>query len=135
VRWALLPVLLPALLVAQQAQNPSPMVEHTRAHRRLKEESPPGRREKLDLGTLFVPAGLKARAGVPVLFFFHGGTWLPELAGARNRVAVVSIQAGAGSGSYARLFEDSKRFLALLEDTESRSGIRFGRIMLGGWSA
>ena len=82
-----------------------------------------------------MPAGLKARTGVPVLFFFHGGTWLPEVAGARNRVAVVSIQAGAGSGSYARLFEDPKRFLALLEDAESKAGVRFGRVMLGGWSA
>jgi len=126
---------LPVFLVAQQAQNPSPMVEHTRAHHRLKEETPPGRREKLDLGTLFLPAGMKARTGVPVLLFFHGGTWLPEVAAARNRVAVVSIQAGAGSGSYSRLFEDPKRFLALLEDAESKGGIRFGRVMLGGWSA
>src|SRR5580704_17058474 len=102
---------LPAILVlasaayAQQAQNPSPMVEHTRAHQRLKEETPPGRREKLDLGTLFIPAGVKARAGVPVLLFFHGGTWLPEEAATRNRIAVISIQAGAGSGTYARLFD------------------------------
>src|SRR5580700_1913108 len=55
--------------LAQQPQNPSPMVEHTRAHQRLREETPPGRREKLDLGTLFVPAGVKARNGVAVLFF------------------------------------------------------------------
>jgi hypothetical protein len=128
-------LLVCAAAPAQQAQNPSPMVEHTRAHRRLKEETPPGQRDKLELGTLFVPAGLKARAGVPVLFFFHGGTWLPEVAAARNRVAVVSVQAGAGSGTYARLFEDPKRFLALVEDGEAKSGRRFGRIMLGGWSA
>src|ERR1051326_3364161 len=38
VGWAFLPVL------AQQPQNPSPMVEHTRAHPRLKEEHPGGRR-------------------------------------------------------------------------------------------
>jgi hypothetical protein len=44
---------------AQQSQNPSPMVEHTRAHPRLKEQSPPGRREKLVLGTLFLPVGMK----------------------------------------------------------------------------
>ena len=31
---------------AQQPQNPSPMVEHTRAHARFKEQSPPGRRER-----------------------------------------------------------------------------------------
>jgi hypothetical protein len=59
---------------AQQSQNPSPMVEHTRAHPRLKEQSPPGRREKLQLGTLFLPAGRKPANGMPILFFFHGGT-------------------------------------------------------------
>ncbi|HMC60313.1 MAG TPA: hypothetical protein VKJ01_14075, partial [Candidatus Solibacter sp.] len=127
----------------QQAQNPSPIVEHTRAHRRLVQQSPPGRREKLDLGTLFLPAGISAgmpagmRAGnrPAILFFFHGGTWLPEVAAARNHVAVVSVQAGAGSAAYAQLFNDSQRFLGLLRDAESKAGTRFGRVMLGGWSA
>ncbi len=120
---------------AQQPQNPSPMVEHTRAHTRLREESPPGRREKLELGTLFLPRELKMRTGAPILFFFHGGTWLPDVAAARNRIAVVSVQAGAGSGTYARLFSDPARFLHLLEEAQSKAGIRFGRVMLGGWSA
>ena len=120
---------------AQQPQNPSPMVEHTREHRRLKEEAPPGRREKLDLGTLFLPRDLKLRNGASILFFFHGGTWLPEVAAARNRVAVVSVQAGAGSGTYARLFTDPQRFARLLEEAQTKAGIRFGRVMLGGWSA
>jgi hypothetical protein len=133
-RWLACAVALSAAH-AQQAQNPSPMVEHTRAHQRLGEETPPGRRETLDPGTLYLPAGMKARNGTPVLFFFHGGTWLPEVAGSRNRVAVVSIQAGAGSGSYARLFDDPKRFQSLLEDAESKAGIHFGSVMLGGWSA
>ncbi|HXB69368.1 MAG TPA: hypothetical protein VNY05_14050 [Candidatus Acidoferrales bacterium] len=143
----------------QQAQNPSPMVEHTRAHRRLVEQSPPGRREKLDLGTLFLPAGLGLdkslaldkhlaldKRGGPdklprltkrpaILFFFHGGTWLPEVAAALNHVAVVSVQAGSGSAAYAQLFDDPQRFLGLLRDAESKAGARFGRVMLGSWSA
>ncbi len=117
----------------QQSQNPSPMVEHTRAHPRLPQQTPPGHREKLELGTLFVPAGLKN--GAPVLFFFHGGTWLPEVAGARDRVAIVSVQAGSGSATYAKLFEDPARFLALLKEAESKAGLHFGRVMVGGWSA
>jgi hypothetical protein len=131
---------LAALLVfsaalGQQAQNPSPMVEHTRAHPRLPQESPAGRREKLDLGTLFLPANLKAAGRTQILFFFHGGTWLPEAAAAGNQVAVVSVQAGSGSAAYARLFNDPQRFLALLKEAESKAGMRFGRVMLGGWSA
>jgi pimeloyl-ACP methyl ester carboxylesterase len=117
------------LAVAQQSQNPSPMVEHTRAHPRLKEESPPGRREKLELGTLFVPAEFSGT----VLFFFHGGTWLPEVAAARNHMAVVSVQAGSGSGTYAKLFENPDRFLALLKEVETK--VAFNRVLLGGWSA
>lgn len=111
------------------------MVEHSRDHPRLKEESPAGRREKLDLGTLFVPSGMKAGKHAAILFFFHGGTWLPEVAGARNQTAIVSVQAGSGSGTYARLFEDPKRFLNLLAAAQSQAGFQFGRVMVGGWSA
>ncbi len=116
---------------AQQSQNPSPMVEHTRVHARLPQSSPAGRREKLDLGTLFVP-----QHTTPVLLiFFHGGTWLPEVAAARNRIMVVSVQAGSGSAAYARLFTDPGRFPRLLEEARVKAGVRFRRVMLGGWSA
>jgi len=116
---------------AQQAQNPSPMVEHTRRHQRLAEEHPGGRREKLELGTLYVPE----RSRPVLLFFFHGGTWLPEVAAERNRLSVVSVQAGAGSATYARLFQDPGRFLRLVGEAESKSGMRFTRVLTGGWSA
>ncbi len=115
----------------QQPQNPSPMVEHTRVHQRLPEGHPPGRRETLELGTLYVPP----RARHVLLFFFHGGTWLPEVSAARNRVAVVSVQAGAGSGTYARLFDDPQRWASLVAEAESKSGMKFARVLLGGWSA
>src|SRR4051794_4396736 len=101
------------------------MVEHTRAHRRLPEEHPAGRRQKLDLGPLYLPVE-NPRA---TLLFFHGGTWLPEVAAARNKVAVLSVQAGSGSGTYARLFEDPTRFGRLLAELPA------GRVLLGGWSA
>ena len=130
-------IILSALLAvstaqAQQAQNPSPMVEHTRTHPRLKEQTPPGRREKLALGTLFIPAGTKPTA---ILFFFHGGTWLPEVAAVRNKVAVVTVQAGSGSATYARLFEDPARFPALVKEAEDKAATHFAKVLLGGWSA
>src|SRR5947207_1386586 len=117
-----------AIAHAQQAQNPSPMVEHTRAHPRMREQSPPGRREKLALGTLFIPAGINDANNGAILFFFHGGTWLPEVAAAQNKMAVVTVQAASGSGTYARLFDDPVRFPALLEEAEAKAGVRFGRI-------
>lgn len=128
---AALAVASAAPLCAQMAQNPSPMVEHTRAHPRLKEEHPAGRREKLDLGTLYLPVE-RPRA---ILFFFHGGTWLPEVAAARHKIAVVSVQAGSGSGTYARLFDDAQRWPKLLAEAEAKAGAPFRHILLGGWSA
>jgi hypothetical protein len=130
-RRPFLALALAAVGWAQQAQNPSPMVEHTRAHGRIAEQHPEGRREKLELGTLFVPVA-KPRA---ILFFFHGGTWLPEVAAARSRIAVVTVQAGSGSATYARLFDAPRRFEVLLAEAEAKAGVKFGRVMLGGWSA
>ncbi len=128
---ALVALALASVCRGQMAQNPSPMVEHTRAHPRLKEEHPAGRREKLELGNLYLPAG-RPRA---VLFFFHGGTWLPEVAAAKHRIAVVTVQAGTGSGTYARLFEDPQRWPKLLAESEAKAGAPFPRVLLGGWSA
>jgi hypothetical protein len=118
------------------AQNPSPMVEHTRAHPRLTQQSPPGDRYPLPLGTLFVPQGLRRDRPATLLFFFHGGEWLPELAASQqHQMAVVRVQAGAGSGSYVQLFLDPTRFLSLIAAAESASHMRFSQIALGGWSA
>lgn len=117
-------------------QNPSPMVEHTRAHARLTKQSPPGEHDPLPLGTLFVPLTLHRNRPATLLFFFHGGDWLPELAATRQRqMAVVTVQAGAGSGSYVRLFQDPTKFLSLVGAAESASHVHFTQIALGGWSA
>ncbi len=121
--------------VAQMPQNPSPMVEHTRRHPRLQQESPPGRRVALELGTLFLPASLKPKPTAPLLVFFHGGAWLPEFAAARRRIAVISIQVGQGSGVYARAFADTERFLRLVREAETKASVKFAPITLGAWSA
>jgi len=130
--------ILPALLLAAPLyaqQNPSPMVEHTRDHLRLEEQTVPGRREKLELGTLFIPAALEGSAEIPLLFFFHGGDWLPQLAGARNHMAVITVQVGGVSETYGKLFEDPNRFFAMIREAEAKSGRKFDRVYLGGWSA
>jgi len=126
-------LLIAGLAFAQQAQNASPMVEHTRAHTRLTQQTPPGKREKLELGTLYLPTHLSSHADL--LFFFHGEPWIADVAGARDHVAVVSEVAGNGSGVYVRLFEDPKRFPRLVHEAESKAHRRFARVIIGGWSA
>lgn len=127
-------LVIPSL--AQQSQNPSPMVEHTRAHPRLKQETPEGRREKLELGTLFLPAKLKLKSRTPLFIHFHGGAWLPEVAAARaGKTAVISIQIGAGSSVYARPFGDAQLFARLIAEAETKAGVKFSPITLTSWSA
>ncbi len=127
-------ILLSFLL--QQAQNPSPMVEHTRSHQRLLQETPAGRREKLELGTLFIPANVTNKKTLPLFVHFHGGLWLPEVAAARaGNTAVISIQIGAGSSAYARPFADRQLFGRVVAEAESKTGVRFTPLTLTGWSA
>ncbi len=124
------------MLIAQTPQNPSPMVEHTREHPRLTKTEPVGARQPLRLGTLFIPEKLKGRREVKLLLFFHGGDWLPDFAAAQQRdLAVITVQAGAGSGAYTKLFVDPASLPALIAEAETASGVKFGEIELGGWSA
>jgi len=133
------PTLRPRPALAQQAQNPSPMVEHTRAHPRLAESRPPGRREGLELGTLFVPERLASKAGqeatLPLLVVFHSGTWVPEVAGETVGTAVVGVQIAAGSSGYAAAVANPRRFPSLLEEAERKAAVRFRPVTLAGWSA
>jgi hypothetical protein len=118
---------------AQQLQNPSPMVEHTRPHPRLPEIAPEGQRETLELGTLFVPKGLKKKA--PLFLHFHGSALIPEIAAARNKAAVISMQLGTGSGAYAKPFADPQLFSRLVAEAEATSHRTFSPIILTSWSA
>lgn len=112
------------------------MVEHTRAHPRLKEESPRGRREQLTVGTLFIPAKLQKAKRLPLFVHFHGASWVAEVAAARNgRFAVISVQSGTGSSTYAKQFSDRDLFGAMLHEATEKTGITFGPISLTAWSA
>lgn len=130
-----LPVVLSVAVIAQQTQNPSPMVEHTRSHQRLAAEPAPGGvRTPLTLGTLFVPTKV-TKHDVPLLVHFHGGALPAESAAVANGMVAVSLQLGSGSGAYARPFADPSVFAHLLDEAAEKSGKRFTSITLSGWSA
>ena len=129
-------VLLTLAASAFAQQNPSPMVEHTREHPRIAESQPQGRREKLTVGTLFIPARLKGHKRLPLLVHFHGGDWLPEAAAVREgHFAVIAVQTGSGSTVYAKQFSDQALFGDMLREASGKSGVTFGPIALSAWSA
>lgn len=108
-------------------------MEDTRPHLRLAQHTPPGTRHGLETGTLYLPPKLSFQR--VLLVFFHGGKWLPEVAASKYGMAVISVQAGAGSGAYARAFADPNRFPKLLAEAEAKSNVRFKKLFLAGWSA
>ena len=128
-------------------QNPSPMVEYTRAHERLTAQP----RDSVALSfagpggkpvDLFVPAPLRAHDAFDLVVHFHGASWLAHQAvaasDARSVTAVVNV--GAGSGGYDRAFADPASFdtlLAQIERTVSGGGQRRSarRVTLVGFSA
>ena len=133
---SVLPLPLVLCLLAQQQQNPSPMVEHTRPHPRLSEEAPPGKRATLAVGNLFVPAKLAGRTRFPLVVHFHGAGWVAETAAARTGCcAVITVQSGSGSGAYARQFSDRALFGRMLSDAQEKAGAAFDQIWLTSWSA
>jgi hypothetical protein len=112
------------------------MVEHTRVHPRLKQEQPAGRRERLSTGNLFIPARLEKRKRLPLQVHFHGASWVPEVAAARNGwCAVITVETGSGSGVYAQQFSDRDLFRRMLQQAAEKSGVEFSPVLLTAWSA
>lgn len=103
------------------SQNPSPMVETTRAHERLERRDLPGARRSFSGPgarpvSVWVPPQLDRARPVNLVVHFHGAAWLPEQAVSRiggNTVAAV-VNLGAGSGTYHRAFDTAAAFDSLL---------------------
>jgi hypothetical protein len=118
-------VVAPAVLSAQNpppaSQNPSPMVEFSRAHERIAEYQPPGHRDTLvgPLGKpvyVFIPASARKASSVRLVLHFHGSEFLPEHAVVRAGTNYISavVQLGAGSGIYDANFSNPAAFDSLL---------------------
>lgn len=151
--WAAAALIWPTDTVAQTAvpaapQNPSPMVEHTRAHERLPQQTPPGTRRSftgpLDKSVnVFVPSGVPRSDALHLVIHFHGAAFIPEVAVAQlegDRVAAV-VTLGAGSGIYDRAFSDPAAYDTLLAGIRREASdalgtaVEFDRVTLTGFSA
>lgn len=133
---------------APASQNPSPMVEGTRAHERLTESPQAGATHSIagPLGRpaeLFIPAIASGADSVDLVVHFLGAAWLPEQAVARlrRRTVVAVVNLGAGSGVYQRAFTDTTAFDSLLAAvtrelaTAAGNPVRVGHVTLVGFSA
>ena len=130
------------LAIPQTQQSPSPMVDHTRPHPRVAQTETPGRRvdlKSLKGARLFIGPRVNPNQPVPLLIHFHGASWLVEQHVARYlpRVALITVNLGAGSSAYRKPFEQAETFQNLLR--EAGEGLHTQRgwasITLSGFSA
>ena len=130
------------------AQNPSPMVETTRAHERLTQRPFDGStRSFAGPGAkpveVFVPRRVRGDAPVDVVIHFLGASWLPAQAieGLRSPTVIAVVNLGAGSGAYQRPYTDPAAFDSLLAGIErevaaaTSKPARIRRLTLSGFSA
>ena len=130
-----------AQAIAQLPQNPSPMVESTRRHERLRETKVVGNRFELPVGNLLLTPAAEKRDRLPLIIHFQGQPWVAEVAATRRKrdAAVIIAYLGAGSVRYARPFEDPSSFPDLLAAAavarDADRPMEFGPIILSGFSA
>ena len=109
-------------------QNPSPMVDNTRAHGRLTRVEVSS--TKID-NVLAKPVDV-AGSGDELLIHFHGAAWLPMQAATGRMVAVVNL--GQGGGIYEKAFADPGTFTKLVRAIRP-PGAAALHIYLSGFSA
>ena len=144
-------LLFPAAVCRAQlpvTQNPSPMVEHTRAHVRITPQELAGitRTFTGPLGKpieLFITAKSQSTHKLKLVVHFFGTPFIPQYAvaqlGADYAVAVVNI--GSGSGIYDRTFTEPAAFDSLLANIQRETTAALGHVVafqsitLSGFSA
>lgn len=153
-RLAVIVALLPWRAGAQGAasqpvaQNPSPMVEATRAHERLVEGWPATGMRSSFIGpqgkAVELWVGPRTRcADVELIVHFLGAAWLPIGAASRlgENIAIAVVNIGAGSGIHDRSFSDPAVFDSLMASvsraiaSESCGPARMRGVTLSGFSA
>ncbi|HEY9229389.1 MAG TPA: hypothetical protein VIP11_22260 [Gemmatimonadaceae bacterium] len=129
-------------------QNPSPMVETTRAHNRLVARDLPGVHRTFTgpLGkpvAVYVPDAATRAKSVHLVIHFHGAAFVAEQAVAtlgHDHVSAV-LNLGVGSGVYDRALSEPAAFDSLLSsilrelDEGVGHPVRIADITLSGWSA
>ena len=124
-------------------QNPSPMVETTRAHTRIPPEEAPLRTIDAGLPVSLFIAESAAPGDLDLLVHFMGAEYVPvhavRTSGTHAVLAVVNL--GSGSGAFERPFREDGSFARLLEAVKAAAAVELGgaahfrRIDLSAFSA
>lgn len=146
-RWLVLAALLLTITILpsagqQSVQNPSPMVDSTRPHRRVSQTEVPGRRielRSLKGARLFAGPRVDPNKPGPLVVHFHGAPWLIEahIAARLPKAALITVQLGAGSRAYGQPFAAADLFPALLAEASQALEMKreWSSITLTGFSA
>jgi hypothetical protein len=109
-------------------QNPSPMVDNTRAHERVQQRPLTGRQFTVEgvlpkpVEVLITPAAENA-PGADLVIHFLGASWIPMQAAidSGRPVVIASANLGAGSARYSTPFKDASVFTKLVERIKAQS--------------
>jgi hypothetical protein len=119
------------------SQNPSPMVDFTRAHERLQKRTIEGVQFAAGKTEVLVTPRATAAGEGDLLIHFHGSAWLPFQAALTTErpLVVAAVNAGQGGGIYDKTFSDPSVFDGLVNEIRSRAGVKINRLYLSGFSA
>lgn len=133
--------------VRVRAQNPSPMVERTRAHGRITPATYDGLRDSIKgilprVVDVYVPQRHVGRKDLLLFLNFHTAAYVTHHAAESSGVDIigVTINLGGGSSAYGDPFADPTVFVRLLDAADSvlqirADGTHWNRIALAGFSA
>ncbi len=129
-------------------QNPSPMVEYVRAHKRIKRQEYPGIDFKLTgvlpkVVDVFVPERSLGSTHFDLLIHFHGAGYVVRYAATQfpRPLIAASVTLGEGSSVYGHAFRKSTEFSTLVDSIDAEVRNRLNRpvkirhIILSAWSA
>ncbi len=100
-----------------QAQNPSPMTDRTRTHRRIQKKEYPGKRFTLDHFlskpvAIFFPEPIADQPVADILLHFHGSAFVPFYAVEKQspKMIAAAVNLGSGSAVYDNELNDENKF-------------------------
>jgi hypothetical protein len=130
------------------SQNPSPMTDSTRPHKRIEQKEYQG--VTFEIAGLFpkplqafIPQKSLKKKKLDLLVHFHGAAYVTQDAATRYRGDIVAVTLNVGSGSkvYNDAFADTSRFMALIDSVLAGAArqvghsVRLNRVILSGFSA